>query len=514
MEFQNIHLIKKLFNAFERYDIDDIYNLIKKGVDINAQNKEGDTVLMLAAEHGKVEIVEMLLEEGVYVNIRNNQNYTALMLASLNGYTKIASMLIDVDANINIVTFGNDTALLLAVENNHISTVKLLLNNGAELADEYEELVISCKKGYVEILKLLLELDVTVDFYDNTVYEYEYEHNNNMTLLMIACENNQKDIVRLLLDKGATVFNVQQYTYPVYPFNNGEYYNGEYYNVATNAFRYAFNNVEIFKMLLDSIASFNIASFNNNSMDIHRYELLKSAICQNKTEIVKLLLNKKVNLNKDAYIIETPNGYTECIYHKKPTVIMLAVSHASPEIVKLLIDSGAEINYKTEEKNTALDFAITRGNREILKLLIDAKVEISEFVKNMDNEKSMIQDIMITKLQKQIYQLEEEIESIYNFAKIKYIKNYPTLNYDNNKLDNNELCDYINSLNRLDIKEIQNLLNGYYLIDMDNVKSILKEQDVHNLQKYIDQLNEKIEILYQPGNIGYQKTKHHFELGV
>lgn len=48
--------------------------LIRKGLDINSQNSEGYTPLMVAVKRGTIDQVKFLLEHGANINIKNKNN--------------------------------------------------------------------------------------------------------------------------------------------------------------------------------------------------------------------------------------------------------------------------------------------------------------------------------------------------------------------------------------------------------------------------------------------------------
>lgn len=55
--------------------------------------QHGQTTLMLAASHGKLDVVNLLLECGADVNIQDDDGSTALMCAAEHGYLDIVNAL-------------------------------------------------------------------------------------------------------------------------------------------------------------------------------------------------------------------------------------------------------------------------------------------------------------------------------------------------------------------------------------------------------------------------------------
>lgn len=68
------------FKASFDNDLKTIQNLIKAGEikNINVQNKNGDTVLIIAAHHGFIKIIEYLLQKKVNTKIKNNKGLDVL----------------------------------------------------------------------------------------------------------------------------------------------------------------------------------------------------------------------------------------------------------------------------------------------------------------------------------------------------------------------------------------------------------------------------------------------------
>ena len=61
--------------------------LLKEHADVNIQNKEGVTALIVASQNGHTQVVEQLLKEHADINIQTKESVTALMKASEKGHT-------------------------------------------------------------------------------------------------------------------------------------------------------------------------------------------------------------------------------------------------------------------------------------------------------------------------------------------------------------------------------------------------------------------------------------------
>jgi ankyrin repeat protein len=78
--FEHIHhLIKK-------GELLEIRSWLDKGGIPNLQNKYGWSLLMLAAMHGRTDIVELLIQFGANPNLENKFGHTAKSLALLKGH--------------------------------------------------------------------------------------------------------------------------------------------------------------------------------------------------------------------------------------------------------------------------------------------------------------------------------------------------------------------------------------------------------------------------------------------
>jgi len=73
--------------------------MLKDGLAVDAQDAKGNTLLMLASYHGKVETVAMLLKARATVDLRNAKGQTPLGGVAFKGYVEIATLLLDAGAD-------------------------------------------------------------------------------------------------------------------------------------------------------------------------------------------------------------------------------------------------------------------------------------------------------------------------------------------------------------------------------------------------------------------------------
>ncbi len=103
--------------------------LLQRRARLNARNRNGETALSIAAYLGREQYVQRLVEAGAEINFFG---WPPLSYAAYNGHTKIVDYLIGRGADVDGKTENGSTALFFAARFGHIDTVKALLKNGAD----------------------------------------------------------------------------------------------------------------------------------------------------------------------------------------------------------------------------------------------------------------------------------------------------------------------------------------------------------------------------------------------
>lgn len=174
------------------------------------------------AEDGDFEKTKELVDQGVDVNAANSNGASALMLASFNGHHKVAFYLLDHKANVRHTDSGGFNALMLACESASpdLKLVRRLLTLGSDV-NAYSNgkstaLMTAAKSGHLEIVKLLIENGASINVANS---------DHRVTPLIWAANGGHFSIVKLLLKNGADKHakTVNNYTAASIANENGHY---------------------------------------------------------------------------------------------------------------------------------------------------------------------------------------------------------------------------------------------------------------------------------------------------
>ena len=281
--------------------------------------------LLNAAEQGDTALVQELIEQGVDVNCRdsrkNTKNSTPLMLAATGGYLESVEMLLSANADPNL----NDSGEQEISEGIKSLGFETILSMGYKIGQT--ALIAAANKGYQEILQKLITAEAAINYQDKL----------GRTALFVACEAENLEIVQILLDAGA---NVDLKT------TNGE---------STLLAPTRRCDLPLIELLIA----------NGIGLDAISEALVVAAGATQEVKVKKS---------------DPPQGdreYTEKgVFETRPLPEEKVL-----EIVKLLIDQGADINIK-ESYHTPINAAATQGYIKVMQYLLDlgANPEIKDAV--------------------------------------------------------------------------------------------------------------------------------------
>lgn len=187
--------------------------LLDHGAPVNALSSKYQTPLCLATQKGYSRLVRLLLEHGADCNNEDEAKFTPLHIAASNGFAESADELISAGATIDCKTRNNITPLHYAVQGGHASVVKLLVAAGAKVnCTRKPLLIIAADDGNREVVQILLDALAAIDCTANikaTVGKdgvgKDVEIHDKLTPLHLASSKGHKEVVELLLRRGASV---------------------------------------------------------------------------------------------------------------------------------------------------------------------------------------------------------------------------------------------------------------------------------------------------------------------
>ena len=154
-----------LVSAAHNGNIALVQKLLDEGVDVNIQDNEGYTALILASTYRHIDIVKLLLNSGANTNFQNNVGETALLLASLRGRTDIARLLLTSGANPNLRDNDGFNVLMCGC-NTGIRNLLTYHMNIIKIQSKFRGIQIRHKartqKAYQQISTSLLPIDFDV----------------------------------------------------------------------------------------------------------------------------------------------------------------------------------------------------------------------------------------------------------------------------------------------------------------------------------------------------------------
>lgn len=194
---------EQLFKVVEGKEVDRVRDLLDKGVDINAQDTQGRTAIMIATYANDVEMVKVLIAEGADVDIQDNMLNNPFLYAGAEGYMEILKLMIAAGADPTITNRYGGVALIPASEHGYVEVVNELMTNTKTDVNHVNNLgwtalleAIILNDGsekQQQTIRLLIEHGADVNLADK----------DGVTPLEHAREKGYKEIEEILLEAGA-----------------------------------------------------------------------------------------------------------------------------------------------------------------------------------------------------------------------------------------------------------------------------------------------------------------------
>ena len=303
--------VTPLHRASKEDSVQMVELLLSKGANPNEKDDAGFTPLLVAVSRGRIgenrrlEIAQTLLSHKADINYFYRSGCSILHEAVRAGDPEMVELLLRNGANVNAGT-RSFSPLHLAVARDdpgHQEAVKILLSHGADVNAKteygYTPLDIAIRHGYKNLWTLLLPRSGDLDIHEASavgdVARVRALLDENIKLvdcgkrsawetpLRWAVRNNQKEVVELLLNRGASADGSEATGTPLMEAAENGYW-------------------DIVRLLLDRGA-------NINADDGSGYTTLHKAVRRGRYDVVALLLERGANANARGKCGVTPLEY-------------------------------------------------------------------------------------------------------------------------------------------------------------------------------------------------------------
>ena len=325
----------------------------KSSLNKMAENYEVYDAEIYAKKYGDKIIKELVLNYGKDINQTGEEDIGGLYQAIKHNNIKAVKFFIENNANVEIATFDGTTPLVLAIEENKPKIVELLIKEGKAniygvYAKETEKYPIYCavKNKNLNMIKILL----------NNNFDLKRES----YILSYAMENSDENIIKYLVENGADMYSYEITALYQAVLNLNpklvEYFLDKGASIEKAGGTDVYGNI----MMAAAGSKFNNS---NDKSPVDLTLLEKSA--ENSAKIMQMIINKvDKKLINDSLEGKTP--------------LIIAVGNSYIDTAKILIENGANINAVDFEGWSALSYAVNNGDIEIAKLLFENKAKIKD----------------------------------------------------------------------------------------------------------------------------------------
>jgi ankyrin repeat protein len=354
--------------AVERDDLELADLLLRAGARVAARTREGIVPLQLAAINGSAPMLDRLLKAGADPNATlTPAGDTALMMAARTGKTDALRVLLESGGNVNVAeSWGGTTPLMWAVSVGHGEAAR----TEEFVSGWLTPLMLAARQGDVEMARILVDARADVDA----------AAGDGKTALALAIFNGNYDVASYLVDSKADVnkADAQRFTPLFWAVDRRNMETAPNFPWMVTA-----DPMPLIRELLDAGANPNAlvnstprARMREGSPRIVFATALMRAAFAADLELVKLLLERGADpkiISRDSETMLSAAAGLAFIhgYHRG----------RSPEerlqVVKLFVEMGNDVNWPDDYGITPLMAAGNYGNVPIIQYLIDAGADLS-----------------------------------------------------------------------------------------------------------------------------------------
>ncbi|XP_077166376.1 ankyrin repeat and SAM domain-containing protein 6 [Paroedura picta] len=341
-------------------------------VPVDGTDEAGNTALQFAAAGGHEELVGFLLRRGASVQSRNCCGWSPLMQAARFGQLSVSRILLEHGADLHAQNKLGASVLSVAARGGHVGLVKALLESGARLAaaepQSPGELLAAVQHGHEAVVRLLLDWGADCN---------RAAPPTGWTPLMLAALSGRLGLAQQLVSSGAepdrpnvlhkTPYeiaadfrreDVRDYLAPLTragPRTDKQKRQPDIFHALK------MGNIQLVKEITDEDpAQVNLLNDDGASP-------LMIAAVTGQLPLVQLLVSRNAEIDKQ----DTVHGWT---------ALMQATYHGNKDVVKYLLNQGADVNLRAKNGYTAFDLIMLLNDpdAEVIRLLASACMQVEK----------------------------------------------------------------------------------------------------------------------------------------
>lgn len=277
--------------------------LYKYNIDLEAEDEDGNTALILATKNNHLKTIKFLLDREVNINTYNNKKEYPITIASKNNNIEIIKELFHNDASIEVKDEDGLTPLAITALNGCLEAAEVLLKfnaNPKAKVDGFSPIMLASYSGHLNVIKLFLEYKQGIESLTD----------DGQSILSIASMQGHDVLVKYFIRNNANILSQDDKGYSpiLYAAQN--------------------NHIKVIKTLLETGVSIE-------SKDHRGVSLLSVAIMNNHEDIVDFLINEGADINSQDNDGRTPLIYAS-IYANKSIINNLLQPKDSPLYKKVV----------------------------------------------------------------------------------------------------------------------------------------------------------------------------------
>lgn len=309
-----------LHHTARNSDKESVKALIARGANVSAQDNWGNTPLHYAVMMpGDVELVQTLIDGGADLNVHGKlRGNTPLHYAVSSGNKNMVDILVSNGADLSLESTSGNTPIDVASRQDRDYILRLFMDKGADI------FLIHVAAGMGDLTQIKAFIENGIDV--NT------RNKDGFTPLYAACSRGHADVVKFLIDNGADV-------------NAKDDYGQAPIDVAAERNRR--NLVQLLVAKGAEISTIHLAAYLGDVTKVEGF------------------IEKGVDVN----IARGPKDDTPLHYAVKSR-------SGSVDVIKLLVDSGADVNARNTSGDTPLHYAAKYDRKDIFQLLVSKGADV------------------------------------------------------------------------------------------------------------------------------------------